>query len=208
MAPMYQLLLSDPSVFVVVFPGLLLSITLHEFAHAWAADRLGDPTPRVQGRLTLDPRSHLELLGVVMIFFTRFGWGRPVQFDPYNLKDPRRDTALIALAGPVTNLVIAASLALLLKFGLVPAIWLMEAVGLVLYINIVLAIFNLIPVFPLDGSKILMSLLSPAQAEDYENFMEKYGILVLIALIMPWNGLSPASRLVMPVVNLIASWLL
>lgn len=205
---MYQLLFSDPLVFLIVFPGLLLSITIHEFAHAFAADKLGDPTPRVQGRLTLDPRAHLELLGVVMIFFTRFGWGKPVQYDPYNLKEPRRDTALIAIAGPLTNLAIAAILAMILKLGLAPAIWLIESLGLVLYINIILAAFNLIPVFPLDGSKILMSIIPPAQAIEYENFMEKYGILVLIALIMPWNGMSPASRLIMPVVNLIAGFLL
>lgn len=208
MAAMYQLLFSDPLVFLVVFPGLLLSITIHEFAHAFMADKLGDPTPRVQGRLTLDPRAHLELLGVAMIFFTRFGWGKPVQYDPYNLKEPRRDTALIAIAGPITNLIIATVLAMILKLGLAPAIWLAEAFGLILYINIILAMFNLIPVFPLDGSKILMSIIPPAQAIEYENFMEKYGILVLIALIMPWNGLSPASRLIMPVVNLIAGFLL
>lgn len=205
---MYSLLFADPLVFAIVFPGLLLSITLHEFAHALAADKLGDPTPRVQGRLTLDPRAHLELLGVAMIFFTRFGWGKPVQFDSYNLKDPRKDTALIAIAGPITNLVIASILAFVLKMGLFPFTWLAESFTLVLYINVVLAIFNLIPVFPLDGSKILMSLLSPTQAIEYENFMEKYGVLVLIALIMPWNGLSPASRLVMPVVNLIVGLLL
>lgn len=205
---MYSLLFADPLVFAIVFPGLLLSITLHEFAHALAADKLGDPTPRVQGRLTLDPRAHLELLGVAMIFFTRFGWGKPVQFDSYNLKDPRKDTALIALAGPATNLIIASILAVVLRVGLLPFTWILESLTLVLYINVVLAIFNLIPVFPLDGSKILMSLLSPAQAIEYENFMEKYGVLVLIALIMPWNGLSPASRLVMPVVNLIVGLLL
>jgi Zn-dependent protease len=208
MTAMYQLLFSDPLVFLVVFPGLLLSITIHEFAHAFMADKLGDPTPRVQGRLTLDPRAHLELLGVAMIFFTRFGWGKPVQYDPYNLKEPRRDTALIAIAGPITNLIIATILAMVLKLGLAPAMWLAEAFGLILYINIILAIFNLIPVFPLDGSKILMSIIPPTQAIEYENFMEKYGILVLIALIMPWNGLSPASWLIMPVVNLIAGFLL
>lgn len=208
MTPMYQLLLSDPLVFLIAFPGLLLSITIHEFAHAFAADKLGDPTPRVQGRLTLDPRAHLELLGVAMIFFTRFGWGKPVQYDPYNLKDPRRDTALIAIAGPLTNLAISALLAMILRLGLVPTAWFAEAIGLVFYINIILAMFNLIPVFPLDGSKILMSIIPPAQAIEYENFMEKYGILVLIALIMPWNGLSPVSRLIMPAVNLIAGFLL
>lgn len=207
MAAMYSLLLANPVAFLIAFPGLLLSITLHEFAHALTADKLGDPTPRVQGRLTLDPRSHLDLLGVAMIFFTRFGWGKPVQYDSYNLKEPRRDTALIALAGPVTNLLIAALLALALR--LLPlGEWLVEPLFLVLMINVVLAIFNLIPVYPLDGSKIIMSLLSPEQAIEYENFMEKYGILVLIALIMPWNGISPVSRLVMPIVNLIVGFLL
>ena len=96
---MLELLSSNPLAFIVIFAGLLISVTIHEFAHAITADKLGDPTPRFQGRVTLDPRSHLDPLGVIMILLTRFGWGRPVEFDPYNLKDPKRDSAIIAEIG-------------------------------------------------------------------------------------------------------------
>ena len=111
---MLYLLFSNPLAFFILFPGLLLSITIHEFAHAWVADKLGDPTPRHQGRVTLDPRAHLDPWGTVALLLTRFGWGKPVQFDPYNLKHPLRDTAIVALAGPISNLIVATGLALTL----------------------------------------------------------------------------------------------
>ncbi|HQM15709.1 MAG TPA: site-2 protease family protein, partial [Candidatus Woesebacteria bacterium] len=105
---MINLFLSYPLLFLVIFPGLLLTITIHEWAHCWTADRLGDPTPRVKGRLTLDPRAHLDAWGVVAMLFTRFGWGKPAPYDPYNLKNPIRDTALIAASGSLINLLVAA----------------------------------------------------------------------------------------------------
>ena len=168
-----------------------MSITIHEFAHCWVTDKLGDPTPRARGRLTLDPRSHLDLLGTLMILFTRFGWGKPAPFDPYNLKNPVRDTAIIAVAGPISNLLVALILSLLLKLGLFPVLWLQVAVFQIMAINIMLAIFNLVPVYPLDGSKILTALLPQQTALEYEEIMRRYGTLVLILLIFPFNGVSP-----------------
>jgi Zn-dependent protease len=204
---MIELLFSDPLTFFVLFPSLLLSLSFHEFAHAWVADRLGDPTPRYQGRVTLDPRAHLDPLGVLALLLTRFGWGRPVEFDPYNLKNPVRDSALIALAGPASNLSIAVVLSLIIRTGLLPNLWWLQTFDLVLTINIVLAVFNLVPVHPLDGSRILTALLPASTAHEYEEFMRRYGLFVLLLLIVPWQGHSAISQLVLPIVGVIRALL-
>lgn len=205
---MLDLFFLNPLIFLIVFPGLLLSITVHEFAHAWAADQLGDPTPRSQGRLTLNPRSHLDTLGTIAILLTRFGWGRSVEFDPYNLKEPLRDTALISLAGPVSNLLLAGVLALIINFNLIPVAWLTLGLAQVLIINVVLAVFNFVPVHPLDGSKIILAVLPPDTAAEYQHFMRRYGTLLLILLILPWNGVSPVSRLILPLIDFIVAVLI
>jgi len=206
---MLSLLLANPMAFIILFPGLLLSIAIHEFAHAWSADKLGDPTPRLQGRVTLNPLSHLDPIGTLMIFLTSFGWGRAVEFDPYNLKHPVRDTALIALAGPVANLLIALVLSLVIRTGILPWAWMYEASSLIVYINVALAIFNLVPVYPLDGSKILLALLPRSTAFEYDQFMHRYGFLVLIFLIFPFvGGVSPVTQLISPVIRFITGLLL
>jgi len=110
---MLSLLFQSPLEFIVVFGGLILAIGLHEAAHCYMADYLGDPTPRSQGRLTLNPLAHLDPLGTIAILLTNFGWGKASPFDPYNLKDPKRDTAIIALAGPVSNILVAVLLSIL-----------------------------------------------------------------------------------------------
>lgn len=194
-------LFSNPLAFLIIATGLVVAITIHEFAHAWVADKLGDPTPRSEDRVTLDPRSHLDPLGTVAILVAGFGWGKPVPFDPYNLREPLRDTALIALAGPVSNLLLAIVLALIVNFNILPIGFLNTAFITVIQINVMLAIFNLVPVHPLDGSKILMALLPEDTAYEYEAFMHRYGMLVLLLLIMPWNGVSPISQLITPVIQ-------
>src|SRR3990167_11261471 len=104
---MFELLFSNPIEFIIVAVLLVIAISIHEFSHAYAADHLGDPTPKLAGRLTLDPRAHLDPIGTLLIFIVGFGWGKPVPFDPFNLRDPKRDSAIISFAGPLSNLLMA-----------------------------------------------------------------------------------------------------
>ncbi len=206
---MINYLFSQPLAFLIIFPGLLLTISLHELAHCWTADQLGDPTPRAKGRLSLDPRVHLDPLGVIAILLTNFGWGKPAPYDPYNLKDPIRDSALIAVSGAVVNLIIAFLLSFLVRLISFPVSWLRTGLVQLLAVNVYLAVFNLIPVKPLDGSKVLRALLPKKTALEYDQFMDRYGLLILILLIMPVaNGQSPLLQLIQPVVNLLLQLLL
>jgi len=113
---MLETLFTNPLLFFVWILSLLIAISVHEAAHAYSAEYLGDPTPRLQGRTTLNPLAHLDPLGTLMLLLFRFGWGRPVQFDPYNLANPRRDAALISLAGPTSNLILATLASLFIRF--------------------------------------------------------------------------------------------
>lgn len=205
---MLGLLNSSPLAFVFAFVAIVLAITIHEFAHAWTADRLGDPTPRLQGRVTLNPLAHLDPLGTIMMLVTRFGWGKPVMFDPYNLENPRRDSAIIALAGPASNLILATVLAVFLHFIPIPAflgIFLVTFISL----NVFLAIFNFIPIHPLDGGKILVGLLPKEMAREFDSVLHRYGIIVLILLIFPFgNSQSPVSYIILPIANGILNLLL
>lgn len=200
---------SNPLAFMIIAVILLVAITIHEFAHAWIADRLGDPTPRLQGRVTLDPRSHLDPVGTLLLLFIGFGWGKPVEFDPYNLKQPVRDTALIALVGPMSNLALAAVLAVFIPtmINIAPSTGplLYFILSTSIFYNCMLAIFNLLPLHPLDGGKILSSLLPATSAIEYDRFMYRYGHLVLLALIVPWNGTSPLSAIVTPPIAIVTS---
>lgn len=176
---MLSLLFSSPLEFIVVFGGLILAIGLHEAAHCYMADYLGDPTPRSQGRLTLNPLAHLDPLGTLAILLTNFGWGKASPFDPYNLKDPRRDTAIIALAGPVSNILVAVLLSIL--FHSLSNLSILGILSFLIQLNVNLAIFNLIPVPPLDGSKILGLFLSHETALRYQR---NNNILFLIPLLL------------------------
>lgn len=202
-----SLLFENPILFVLVAIGLVISITIHEFAHAYTADYLGDPTPRYQGRVTLDPRAHLDPVGTLLIFLFGFGWGKPVVFDPYNLKDKSKDIAMISFAGPLSNLILATVISLAIGILNLPEIAIAIAMPII-FVNVMLAIFNLVPVAPLDGSKIINIFLPKATALEYEIFMNRYGTLVLIALLLPWtsNG-SPISYLISPVIEIVLSLL-
>src|SRR3989339_185985 len=113
---MIENLISSPLSFLASLLAIVIAISIHEFSHALAADRLGDPTPRLQGRLTINPLAHLDPIGTLMLILFRFGWGKPVQFDQFNLRNPRRDTMLISIAGPTSNLLTAVLAAILLRF--------------------------------------------------------------------------------------------
>ncbi len=189
---MLELLFQNPFAFIVVFGGLILAIGIHEAAHCYMADYLGDPTPRALGRTTLNPIAHLDLVGTLMILVTgRFGWGKPAPYDPYNLAHPDRDTKLIALAGPASNIVFAIALSLIYRLGTWPL-----ALSTIFYslisLNINLALFNLIPVPPLDGAKIFFQ--SSNQSSVISN--QWVSILILIFLIIPIAGyiISPISQ--------------
>ena len=196
---MLSTLFSDPLVFLVYALSLVIAISIHEFAHAAVADRLGDPTARAMGRLTLNPLAHLDPLGTVALLLVGFGWGRPVPFDPYNLRSPRRDGALIALAGPVSNLLLALALSLALHFFTSPLVHLF--ITPIVMINVTLAVFNFVPVFPLDGEKILLGLLPPNLVAEFAGVMQQYGTIILILLIFPFGGGSAISSLISPVIN-------
>lgn len=183
---------------ILNFISLTIAITVHEFAHAWTADKLGDPTPRSQNRLSLNPLIHLDPIGTLMLLFFGFGWGKPVNFDPFNLKNPKKDTALISLAGPASNLLLAVALGLIVNSPLFHPL---------IYINLVLAVFNLVPVYPLDGEKILSGLLPRDLSFEFQNIMQRYGSLILILLIFPLFGSSPITWLISPIINFLLSLL-
>lgn len=203
---MISQLFTNPLFFFVWLISLVIAVTIHEFAHAWAADKLGDPTARLAGRLSLNPLTHLDPLGTLMLLITRFGWGKPVPIDPFNLKDPKRDNALISLAGPLSNLILAGFLSLILK--LQPSAILLLLLVPIITMNVALAIFNLLPVPPLDGSKILLGILSNQQAAEWSELLEQYSPILLILLLMPFNGTSFAGRLISPIINFLLSWLI
>jgi len=162
-------------------PPFLFALTVHEFAHGWAADRLGDPTARQAGRLTLNPMAHLDPFGSIMIFIVGIGWAKPVPVNPYNFQSPKRDMMLVALAGPVSNIILATGCAVLLQVVGMPrttgGLGLMQTILLQsVRINLILAAFNMFPIPPLDGSKVLMGLLPDSLSEPYRG-LERFGMM-------------------------------
>ncbi len=206
-----------PIIFQII--ALLIAVIIHEVSHGWIADKLGDPTARLMGRITLNPIPHLDLFGsillpLLLIFINSpflIGWAKPVPFDPYNLKDPRKDSAKIAIAGPISNILMAiiGSVALRLMFAfsygnLLATQFLVAFIG----INIILALFNLLPIHPLDGGKIFIALLPKSEASEADAFLRKYGIIILLLLIYPFGGRSPISYIFSPIISFSMSLLL
>ncbi|NQV00586.1 MAG: site-2 protease family protein [Parcubacteria group bacterium] len=173
---------------------LLMSVVIHEFAHGWMALRLGDSTAKYQGRLTLNPIKHLDFWGSLIVPLAIFvfsggqaifGWAKPVPFNPYNLKDQKYGIAKVAAAGPAANLLIALIFGLILRFLPIQFLvsnGLIQILSLIVFLNILLAIFNLIPLPPLDGSKILFTFL-PHSLENLKLFLEQYGTFILLFFI-------------------------
>lgn len=201
-------LFSSPVLVILYIVFIVIALSVHEFAHAKAADMLGDPTPRLQGRLTLDPRAHLDLWGSILFLVAGFGWGKPVQFDPYNLKNPRQDAMKIALAGPLSNIIMALSVSIIIKliYLLFPSLspLFFDIARIFITLNVFLAVFNLIPIEPLDGFKIVGGLLSEEQAIKWYS-LRPYGMFFLIALIIP---LGPGPSVISTYMQVVGGFIL
>jgi len=196
---------------LLIIPPLLFALTFHEFSHALVATRLGDPTARLLGRLTLNPIPHLDVMGTLVFVMTqRIGWAKPVPIDERYLKHPRRDIMWIALAGPVSNFLLALVFGTILRFtGGHPAASVTEAVLLAMVrasvvVNLGLMAFNLIPIFPLDGSRILTGLLGREWAERYRE-MDRIGPLVLLGIVVlgMTTGVNLFGYVVYPVISVL-----
>ena len=180
---LFSLLLKNPAAFVLLAVPLLYSIIAHELAHGWVAYLFGDDTAKLSGRLSPNPLKHLDPMGTIALFFAGFGWARPVPVDFSRLKNFRLGLISVSLAGCLTNIIIAAVALFLLQFEAIAANGLLASLLLVIArINIILGAFNLIPIPPLDGSKILMGFL-PAEARQGLARIEPYGFFILIFLI-------------------------
>ena len=184
-------LIDEPATLIARVLVLLVAFTLHELAHALTADYLGDPTPRRMGRISLNPLVHLDMMGTIMLIISGFGWAKPVMVNPFNMRgDPRRSMAIVAVAGPLTNILLAVIFAMPFRFGLaeieITTSGNFPSLGFVLFqfvwINLILAFFNIIPIPPLDGSRILFAIL-PADMAYQLRPLEQYGFLILFALI-------------------------
>ena len=197
---------------IPAIPVMLLALTIHEWAHAYSAYRLGDPTAQRLGRMTLNPLAHLDLFGTVALVLIGFGWAKPVPVDPRNLRNPRQDMMKVAAAGPISNLLQAAVFGIVLRFidvagpGSTPD-FLVRMVTYGIFINCALAVFNLIPVPPLDGSKILYGVI-PGMTNEQVWKLERYGPMVLMGIIfigfltgfsILWTIMAPPVRLLVAI---------
>ncbi|MFQ5599145.1 MAG: site-2 protease family protein [Candidatus Krumholzibacteriia bacterium] len=206
---------------LLTYAVLLFSLSFHEFGHAWTALRSGDPTARDLGRVTLSPLAHADVVGtvllpLVLVFTGGFliGWAKPVPVNPANLRNPRRDHLLVSAAGPAANVVLAFVAAIVMRLTssfLGPAsmqgAFLHEILRSMMLINILLAVFNLIPLPPLDGSWVLYHVLPRDMAERYRIFGARWGVAVLVLLLVSgatWTWIRAGSALILPLLNAIA----
>ena len=209
---MLQQFFENPLFLVVFVPVLLFTIAIHEYAHARMADYLGDPTGRLMGRMTINPLAHIDLFGLLFLFLFGFGWEKPVPFDPFNLKNPRRDAAIISLAGPVSNFTAAILCSFLLKLITFFPLGIISTIGspvlqIIISFNILLGVFNLVPIAPLDGFKIVGGILPEKKAHEWYQ-LERYGIIFLLVLIMPVGRTSMLTLLIMPIIDFLTRLLI
>lgn len=170
--------------------ALLVGLTFHEFSHALLADQLGDHRPRAMGRLTLNPLPHIDPIGALMLVVAGFGWAKPVMVNPAALRGGRPGMAMVAFAGPIANVVVAVAFAIAFRVMDLAGIedgFFLNLVGLIVQLNILLAIFNLIPIPPLDGYNVLLAFLPPRQAMVVRQYAP-YGVIVLLLLVLLPNS--------------------
>jgi Zn-dependent protease len=207
--------LNNPIEFLLLVPPLLFALTVHEWSHGYTAMRLGDPTARLLGRLTLNPLAHLDPLGTILLLLPpHFGWAKPVPVDERYLQHPRRDMMWIALAGPISNILLAlvfGTALRLLPLREMQASGPMGSAGVYMLamsvqLNLLLAAFNMLPIFPLDGSRVLTGLLPPVQAERYRA-LDAYGPMLLLGLVLigSISGVSIIGFIVSPFVRTVGS---
>ncbi len=196
--------------FIIGLPAFIIAASIHEYAHAWAAYKLGDPTAKSQGRLTLNPISHIDPLGFLLILFTRFGWSKPVPINERNFENPIKGTALSSLAGPTSNFALAVILSLILRLinnttGInidntyylqIPITTLLTSfltmfIQVSILINISLGIFNLLPIPPLDGYRIIRAFL-PQKIRYYWDSLENYAQWIILLLVLPITPIGTA----------------
>lgn len=203
MSPL-ELLRSQPLAFVLLAVSLIVALVLHEYAHALTASLQGDRLPKAQGRLSLNPARHLDPLGTIAIFLVGFGWAKPVQFRPEALRSRRFGAALVALAGPLMNLLLA-FLGALVYVALAEAAALTASVedflSVFVSINVLLAVFNLVPLPPLDGSRLLTIFLPPSK-QHIVFWLDRYGFFILLLVVL-LGGFS----FLLPVIEVITRWL-
>lgn len=195
-------------IFIAFVATIVIAIAVHEYSHALLAYRLGDPTAKLAGRLTLNPAAHLDPIGTIALLFVGLGWGKPTPFDPFNLKNPKRDSAIIAVSGAVSNFLMAGVVSLLYLLinrliHLELPLALSAFIQIFVQINLLLGIFNLLPIHPLDGFKVLGGLLPKDWYYDWIQ-MERYGLFILIILI--FTGLI--GRIIFPITSTLMNLLL
>ncbi len=197
---------------LIRIPGLLLGFVFHEFAHAKMADLLGDPTPRSQGRITLDPRSHIDIIGFICMLIAGFGWAKPVMTSPRYYKKPRRDDILVSIAGPFINLIIAVVFLFIMKVFLISgaftqneALWnsIYSMIGVAASMNVVLFVLNMIPFPMFDGYHVISNIFNTWRYRFF-NLLEQYGMFIFILLAI--SGVL--GRILSPIVNVVYGFLI
>jgi Zn-dependent protease len=170
-------------------PSIVIASTIHEYAHAWTAYQLGDATAKAEGRMSLNPLVHIDPLGALFMILFRFGWSKPVPVNEYNFDNPPVGTGLTAISGPISNLLLAVITAILYNLFSPLPIWLQLFTTTFIVVNISLMIFNLLPLPPLDGHKIIRAILPPS-LRYYWEMLERYSLIILLFIFLPFSPLS------------------